>query len=238
MDYPMRSIAYLAELVYAPKQYAPADLQRLHSLAFADEKAQYQNFQLIPGGAAMSNPPAQANMVSAVTFLPDRMQIREEMSGISREEFQERVARLSGLAFQVLAIPQILVQNFIVRSLVNARNFYDSREFISRSLLNMEEEDFACLARAPQIVGVRMVFPQTDDNRGMFNIRVESYAAEPRSLFIENVGVFKSMVNAGNVGDLTSNFFATYDYIDGNVIDFISQFDAREETPPPPPPSP
>src|SRR5690606_9282552 len=136
------------------------------------------------GGAALSNPPQQANMVSTVMFLPDRVQVREEVSGISREEFQDRVARLSGLAFEVLHVQQFLLQNFIVRSLVNARNFYDSREFIARSLLNMEEEDFACLQRQPQIVGVRMVFPQTDENRGMFNVRVESYAAEPRSLFI------------------------------------------------------
>ncbi len=232
MDYPMRSIAYLAELIHPPRQHTAEEMQRIHSLTFADPKAPYQNFQMIPGGAALSNPPQQANMISTVTFLPDRVQVREEMSGISREEFQDRVARLSGLAFEVLHVPQFMVQNFIVRSLVNARNFYDSREFIARSLLNMEEEDFACLQRQPQIVGVRMVFPQTDENRGMFNIRVESYAAEPRSLFIENVGVFKSVINPHNLSDLTSNFFATYDYIDGNVIDFISQFDAREEPPP------
>ncbi len=233
MDYPLRSIAYLAELIHPPKQHQPADLQRVHSLAFGDDRCQYQNFTLIPGGAALSNPQTQVNMVSSATFLPDRLQVREEISGISREDFQDRVARLCGLSFQILNVGQFLIQNFIVRSLVNARNFYDSREFISRSLLNMEEEDFACLQRLPQIMGVRMVFPQTDENRGMFNIRVESYAAEPRSIFIENVGIFKSVINQNNLSDLTSNFFATYDYIDGNVVDFISQFDGREDPPPP-----
>jgi hypothetical protein len=131
----------------------------------------------------------------------------------------------------VLGVEQFVAQNFIVRSLVNARNYYDSREFLSRSVLNMEEDDFACLERTPQIVGVRFVFPQTSENRGMFSIRVESYAAEPRSLFIENVGVFRSVVNQANLADLTSSLFATYDYIDGNVVNFISQFDAREEPP-------
>lgn len=233
MEYPLRSIAYLAELIYPPKQHSAADLQRVHSLTFADDRCRYQNFQLHPGGASLSNPQTQPTMVSSATFLPDRMQVREEMSGISREDFQDRMARLSGLAFQVLGVPQFLMQNFVVRSLVNPRNFYDSREFISRSLLNMEEEDFACLARQPQILGVRMVFPQSNENRGMFNVRVESYAAEPRSLFIENVGSFRSVVNQHNLADLTSDFFATYDYIDGNLVDFIAQFDGREEPPPP-----
>jgi len=232
MDYPMRTIAYLAELIHPPKQHVADSLQKVHQITFKDSKCSYQNFALVPGGAALSNPQATANMISTATFLPDRIQVREEMSGISREDFQDRVQRIGGLALDVLGVPQFLLQNFVVRTLVNPRNFYDSREFVSRSLLNMEEEDFACLQRKPEIVGVRMVFPQTSDNRGIYNVRVESYAAEPRSLFIENVGVFRSVVNANNVDDLTSNLFATYEYIDGNVIDFISQFDGQIEPPP------
>lgn len=231
MEYSLRSIAYLAELIHQPRQHSAEDLQKVHTFSFGDDSCRYQNFMLLPGGAgaALTNPQTQANMVSSATFLADRIQIREEMSGISREDFQARVARLSELSLQVLGVQQFLAQNFIVRSLVNARNYYDSREFIARSVLNMEEDDFQCLQRAPQILGVRLVFPQTNENRGMYSVRVESYAAEPRSLFIENVGVFRSIVNQTNLADLTSNFFATYDYIDGNVVDFIAQFDAREE---------
>jgi hypothetical protein len=238
MDYPMRTIAYLAELIHQPRQHPADALQKVHQITFKDQRCRYLNFALMPGGAgaALSNPQTSANMFSTATFLPDRIQVREEMSGISREDFQDRVHRLGALALEVLDVPQFLLQNFVVRTLVNPRNFYDSREFVSRSLLNMEEEDFACLARKPEILGVRLVFPQTSDNRGIFNIRVESYAAEPRSLFIENVGVFRTVVNQNNVEDLTSNLFATYDYIDGNVIDFIAQFDGQPEPPPTPPP--
>ncbi len=229
MDYPMRSIAYLAEILHPQKQHSPTDLQKVHAAAFSDARCQYQNFALVNGGALLSNPPGAPNVVSSATFLPDRIQLREEMSGISRESFQERIEVLASLAFQHLAVPQFLLQNFVVRSLVNARNFYDSREFMARSLFNMEEEDFSCLQRKPHIFGMRLVFPQTSDNRGIFNVRIESYANEPRSLFIENVGIFQSIVNPTNLNELTSNFFATYDYIDGNLIDFIAQFDGREE---------
>lgn len=231
-EYSLRSIAFLAELVHEPHQHDPKDLQKIHSLAFGDDNCKYQNFSLTPGGATLSNPQSKPNEISSAVFLPDRIQLREEMSGISRESFRERVARLSGFSIDVLGVQQFSTQNFVVRSLVNTRNFYDSKEFISRSLLNMEEEDFSCLQRHPQIVGLRLVFPQTSDNRGMFNIRVESYAADSRSLFIENVGVFQSVINQSNLSDLTSNFFATYDYVDGNIVNFISQFDAPEELPP------
>ena len=233
MDYSMRTIAYLAELIHPPRQHGQDAMQRIHSVAFGDDSCKYQNFALIPGGATLSNPQTTANTISAVTFLPDRLQIREEMTGISREDFQQRLLKLATLSFEVLGVEQFMMQNFIVRSLVNPRNFQDSREFISRSILNMEDEDFACLGRKPEIVGVRMVFPQTAEARGVFNVRVESYAAEPRSLFIENTGVFRSLVNPTNASEITSNMFETYEYIDGNVIDFMSQFDGKIEEEPP-----
>ena len=233
MDYPMRTLAYLCEMIHPPKAHTSQDLQRFHTAAFQDSACLYQNFQLHPGGATLSNPPTAQNQISALTIIGDRIQLREELTGIAREEFQAKLTRATALAFEVLGVGQIPVQNFVVRSLVNPRNFYDSREFVARSLFNMEEEDFNCLQRKPEILGLRFVFPQTSDNRGVFNIRVESYATEPRSLFIENVGMFKSLVTAGNVEDLTSNFFATYDYIDGQLIDFIAQFDGKEQPPSP-----
>lgn len=228
MDYPLRSIAFLAELIFPPRAHRAEDLQKIHAAAFTDPKCQYQNFALVPGGATLSNPQATANVISAASFLADRLQIREEMSGISREDFQGRVESLAGHAMSVLRVEQFIIQNYVVRSLVNARNFVDSREFMSRSLLNMEDEDFACLERTPQIVGVRMVFPQTEEHPGMFNIRVESYAAEPRSLFVENVGVFRSMITSNNLHEVTSHFDSTYEYVDGNLVNFIAQFDGRE----------
>jgi hypothetical protein len=232
MEYDLRSIAYIAELIHAPRQHQAADLQRLHQVAFHDPRCPYQNFQLIPGGATLFNAPNQGGMISSVHVLPDRLQIREEMTGISREDFQERLERLASYSLQYLGVEQYAAQNFVVRSLVNPRNYYDSREFMARSVLNMEEDDFSCLDRKPQIVGLRMVFPETPESRGFFNVRVESYAAEPRSVFIENVAIYRSLISGGNVSELTSNFFATYDYVDANIVDFIAQFDSKE-TPPP-----
>jgi len=231
MDYDLRTIAYVAEMLHPPKQHQAPDLQKVHGATISDPKCGYQNFQVIPGGASLFNPPTQAAMVSAVHFLPDRVQIREEMTGISREEFQDRIERIAAYAFQHLGIEQIALQNFVVRSLVNSRVYHDSKEFMSRSMLNMEDDDFGCLEREPQIVGLRLFFPQTNESRGAFNIRIESYVQEPRSLFVENIGIFRSFVNGANLNELTSNFFSTYDYLDSNIVDFIAQFDSKEAPP-------
>jgi hypothetical protein len=231
MDYDLRTLAYVAELLHPPKQHSSQDLQKVHSLAFADPKCVYQNFHLIPGGASFFNPPSQPTMVSAAHFLPDRVQIREEMTGISREEFQDRIERVAAYSLEHLGIEQFALQNFVVRSLVNSRVYPDSKEFLRKSVLNMEDEDFQVLEREPQIVGLRFFFPQTNETRGAFNIRVESYVQEPRSVFVENIGIFRSLVTGLNLNELTSNFFATYDYLDSNIVDFIAQFDSKEAPP-------
>lgn len=234
MDYDLRSIAYVAELVHPLKQHNPAELQRVHGLAFTDPKCGWQNFQVTPGGATFFNPPTSPNFSSFVHFLPDRLHLREQMTGISREEFQDRLHQIAAFAIEHLGIGPFAMQNFVVQSLVNPRHFTDSREFLSRSMLNMEEDDFACLERQPQILGLRMHFPQTNESRGAFTVRVESYAAEPRSVLLENIGSFRSLVTGTNLNELTSNFYSTYSYLDTNVVDFLSQFDAREGPPPEP----
>ena len=231
MDYPLRSIAFLAELIFPARQHKPEDLQRIHAAAFNDPSCQYQNFALVPGGATLSNPQAAPNRVSAASFLADRLQVREEMSGISREDFQQRVESLAGHALNELGVQQFVIGNYVVRSLVNPKNFADSREFMARSLLNMEAEDFSCLERSPQIVGVRMVFPEAPPEQpGMYNIRVESYAAEPRSLFIENVGVYRTAISADNLVEVVRSFESTYQYVNDNLVEFVAQFDGRGET--------
>lgn len=230
MDYPIRSIAFQAELIHAPRQHRPDSLQRIHAAAFADPTCQYQNFALVPGGAVLSNPQTGPGMVSMASFLADRVQVREEMSGIGRDDFQARLESLAGHAASWLGVEQFLAQNYVVRSLVNPRTFHDAREFMSRSLLNMEDEDLACLQRVPQILGVRMVFPDTPDQPGIYNVRVESYAAEPRSLFLENVGTFRAMITSNNLESVTDGFGRTYDYLESNLVAFVSQFDGRTES--------
>lgn len=228
MDYPIRSIAFQAELIHAPRQHTPQSLQKIHAASFENASYLYQNFQLVPGGAVLSNPQTGAGMVSMASFLADRVQVREEMSGIGQDDFRERLQNLAGMASTQLGVEQFVLQNFVVRSLVNPRSFHDSREFMSRSLLNMEEEDMSCLQRIPQILGVRLVFPESPEQVGVYNIRIESYAAEPRSLFLENVGTFRTPVQSQDPESVALGFNQTYEYLDTNLVEFIAQFDARE----------
>jgi len=89
MPYGLRSIAFVAELIHAPVQHDPRTLQKLHGDLFASAEASYKDFRLVPGGAQLANAAGglPGSPVSCVNLLPDRVQIREEQTGISREEF-------------------------------------------------------------------------------------------------------------------------------------------------------
>jgi len=225
MNYPLRSIAYIAELIHPPANHNAADLQKLHSVAFADQICQYQNFQMLPQGAQMSNPPGQSRSVSCCTFLGDRIQIREEMTGISREDYENRLQRIAFLAMTHLKLQVFIVQQFVVRTLVNSKFFVDSREFISQGIFNMESDNFAPLDRKQDILGLRFALSKGDQKEGLFNLRIESFSQDPRSIFIENIGTYRTMVRKDNLEGLTDNFGKTYAYVETNVVPFLAQFD-------------
>lgn len=226
MNYPMRSIAFITELIHPPVSHQANDLQQLHSDAFTDPECQYQNFQVLPVGAQMTNPPARgAFSISSCTFLNDRIQIREEMTGISREDFEKRLLKLAQLSANSLKIPMFVVQQYVVRSLINPIHFRNSNEFVSKALLNMETDNFLPLDRNADILGIRLALSKPDQREGLYNLRIESFSKDPRSLFIENIGTFRSMVNVNNIQDLTANFGDTYMYIEHHVVPFLAQFD-------------
>lgn len=225
MNYPLRSIAFISEMIHPPVNHQASDLQKLHSMAFSDEECQYQNFQMLPIGAQMANPPGRQHTISSCTFLNDRIQVREEMTGISREDYETRLLKLAQLSMNHLNIPMFIVSQYIIRALVNTRYFQDSREYVARALLDMEPEDFVPLDRNAEILGLRFALSKPDQKNGLYNIRVESYSQDPRSLFIENVGTYRNMVKVDNMKDLTDNFVRTYMYVENNVVPFLAQFD-------------
>jgi len=228
MNYPLRSIAFITEMIHQPMAHKGEDLQKLHSMAFTDQNCKYQNFQMLPVGAQMSNPPRGVQSISACTFLNDRVQIREELTGISCEDFESRIKRVAQLAIDNLNIQSFMVQQYVIRTLINPRMFSDSKEFMSSALLGLESDNFSLLGRNREILGIRFALSPPEENEGVFNLRVESYSNDIRSLFIENIGSYRTLVKTSNIDDLLSNFSTTYSYIEDNVVPFLAQFDTDQ----------
>ncbi|MHC5211483.1 MAG: hypothetical protein ACYTG2_12255 [Planctomycetota bacterium] len=230
MSYGLRSIAFVAELIHPPIQHEPRSLQKLHSELFGSAECSYRDFRLIPGGAQISNSVGgmPGSPVSCANLLADRVQVREEQTGIAREDFVVRVTQLARLVLAHLPIKLFLAQQYAVRSVINPQSTADSREFMLRTLFGLDDALLTAFEAPPSLAGLRLAFPPGQEGQGIFNVRVESYSADNRSLFLETVGTYGQPVQSEGLENLSQRFDATYDFLQDHLVAFVSQFDADD----------
>lgn len=228
MPYEPRTIAFLCELLHPPLPLDPAALQRVHDALFRGGRPVYQSFTVAPDATAFSNPSGQPGAVSQVAFRQDRVQFQEELSGLTTDEFAERLQRILELALAERRIQIFTAQMVTIRSLVNPKSFRDSREFLRDGLFGFRGE-LEELERAPALLGLRLVFPPLPHSPFAFTLRVESFAADPRSVFLENQGSFGPTMAEHGLAPLAQNVHSTYGFLMERVLPFLARFDARQE---------
>jgi len=230
MSYALRSIAFVAELIHAPVQHDPHSLQRLHGALFGSTECSYRDFRLVPGGAQFSNALGglPGSPVSCANLLADRVQLREEQTGLSREEFETRVGHLAKAVLANLPVKLFLAQQYAVRSVINPQTSSDAREFMLRTLFGLDETLLSCFPAPPSLAGLRLAFPPAEEGNGIFNVRVESFSSDNRSLFLETVGTFGQPVQSDAIDSLVQRFEATYDFLQDQLVSFVSQFDVED----------
>jgi hypothetical protein len=226
VTYPIRTIAFLCEIIHPPVELQAKAVQELHGDLFEDAQFSYQNFNLGPDGIHLANQPEQPGQASSVSFLPDRLQFREEMRGLTMEEFGDRVTEVVRRSAEKLGFPLVTAQQYVLRSLFNPRHHQDTRAFLAQGVCQLREEQLGLFGRPMGLYGVKMVFPQTPDGEdSLFNLRVESYSDDPRSIFVENVGTFTHCPIPGGLHRIGENLERTYHFIAEKVTRFVETFD-------------
>ncbi|MFT7462343.1 MAG: hypothetical protein ACI9EF_000683 [Pseudohongiellaceae bacterium] len=229
MTYGLRSIAFVSELIHPPVQHDPRLLQKLHGELFGSSECSYRDFKLLPGGAQFSN--AAGGMpgtpVSMVTFLADRIQVREEQTGASADDFSTRLRFLAEKALSALSMPLFMVQQFAVRTVINPQTADDARAFMLQTVFGFDESLLSPFPAVPSLAGMRFTFPPSGEDQAVYNVRVESFSQDNRSLFMENVGTFGRPLMPTDLDKLSARFSATYDFLQNQVVQFVDQFDAE-----------
>lgn len=219
------TIGLLSELIFQPMQVETSQVQSIHNELFEKQEFSYQNFSVGPGGISMSNPPTKPGHVSAVNFMPDRLQISEEMGSSYPENYCERIAVLAELAFRKLQIPMLMAQQHIVRSVVRAKSFADSRDFLSQGVCKIEASAFQVFERPVGLFGLKLAFPPANGEDVFHNLRIESFNEDPRSIFIEDISTHTRAVTPGQLEDLTRSLMGTYNFLKDKALAFLAHFD-------------
>ena len=228
MNYDIRTIAFLAEVLHPPMDLDAKAIQNLHAELFDIPELAYRNFALAPDGIHMTNPVDQPGAVSSVSFLIDRVQFREEMTGMTMEEFGKRMEGVLVRAVASRNIPLATGQQFVVRSLLNPRHFQDSRDFLSRAVCRIDPQDLGSFERPLGLFGLKVVFPQLPQDSSLFSLRMESFNQDPRSLFVENVGTFTHCMLPQGLQELLGNLERTYRFLDEKATAFLARFDRSQ----------
>ena len=74
-------------------------------------------------------------------------------------------------------------------------------------------------------------FPPTQQMPQQFNVRIESYLKDQRSVYIENVGIWKGQIQYQNLDIIGRNTLAAAEFVSSNLRQFLNQFDKKESDP-------
>lgn len=226
--YDPRTIALLSELIHPPIELQASSVQAIHNELYGHAEFSYQNFSVGHDGISISNVGDQPGFVSMVNFLPDRIQIREELSGAHVDDFNRRLLEVTRISIERLSLPIVIAQQHVVRSLITPRHFPDSRDFLATGVCHMPLDGFAAFGRPVQLFGMKMIFPATEDSNVVHTLRIESFNQDPRCVFLEDVATFPTAIQPTQLGQLSENMAATYDFVREKALLFLSRYDRAE----------
>ncbi|MCB9915673.1 MAG: hypothetical protein H6828_11070 [Planctomycetes bacterium] len=226
--YPTRTVAYACELFHAPHQPPTEAIQKLHNRYFEDGNPPYSSFAVTPVGPVLANPLMRPGALSQVAFLADRIQFREELGSLTCEDFSARVARIAVDAARATGLGMYAVQQVTIRSLISPRHWRQSDEFMRDALFGFGDT-MEAFDKAAQIYGLRLVFPPTPDSPTTNTLRIENFAQDPRSLFLENQASYGAQVVNEGLRDLAPNVLTAYEFLVDQAQAFVEAFDHRIE---------
>lgn len=222
-----RTIALIMELLHLPMQHPVNRLRTLYTHLCTE--CDFENFTRRPGGAQIERPASEEAGLSRLTFSPDRIQFLEEGGLLTLDSYCRRLEVILERAMDLLAIPVFLMEQCTVRSVVTPGAFKSASDFIGKRLMNIATGDLSALGRPTSVFGFRLAVPPTAENRDSYNVRVEVYARDPKSLYLENVGTFRTPINRGETSGGSAAMREASTFVSDKLCPFLSLFDVASD---------
>jgi len=218
-----RTIALITELIHIPTQHSANRLRDLYTRLCTE--CDFENFIRTPGGARIERPASEEAGLARLVYLPDRLQFVEEGGFITIDDHCRRLEVILERSMEMLRIPIFLMVQSTVRSLVTPGAFKSAAEFIGRRLMNIAASDLSALGRPTNVFGFKLAVPPVPSRADSYNIRVEVYARDPKSLYLENIGTFRYQVGRGEISRASEAVKETASFLSDRLCPFLSLFD-------------
>jgi hypothetical protein len=141
------------------------------------------------------------------------------------EWYEHRISAILR-AFETIFAPQIALQTSVVMSgLVDLfPDDTDARFFLGGNVMLMDPKRFTAIGRPTlDILGLRMFFPETEKENWSVNVRVESFAFDPKKVFLQAEAAWQDHAEWGtNFADTAVARITTVSrFMQGPLIDFL-----------------
>lgn len=225
-----RPIHFSSELIHAPRKHALPSLQKLYYELSQTKHANYLSSDFSPSGPPRFFSKRGRKTQSAAAFLPDRVLVLEEWVDIPFAQFLDRLDTVAEHASRGLGIAPFVAHAVTVRTTFALTHFSDARVFVFEQMCGLEGKLGPCLGRPIAVGGLRLVMPETPEQRGTLHATIESYRFSQNEVFVEVKGVFAHHpIAADALHELRENCVLVRDFISGNIRPFLDQFDVRVE---------
>ena len=225
-----RPIHFSAELLHLPCKHEVPVLQKLYFDLSQKREAAYDNTDFsVPGRFRFFSKRGAKNL-STLLFLPDRFVLAEEWVDIPLSDFLAKLEMAAGHAMDALGIGFLPAHTTTMRTTFALTHFDDARQFLLDHVCKQEGRLSPHFQRPIAVGGLRLVFPETPENRGAYNIIVESFRHSQNEVFVEVKGIFaQQRVMRDELGRIAENFRAVREFIAGSIFPFLDQYDTPEK---------
>ncbi len=209
-------LSFVTEVLYPPRELSHSALLELFNRLSGPYR--FVNLKLLPEGRGALFAGEQGNRCE---IHRDKTIIREEAGVVSFENYCETTLAILEQIVEKTAPPVFVGQQNAVRMLYPLSSEQDANQFLTRSFLNLPEGLAQQLGRPLAGIGLRLVFPPTQQMPNEYQLRIEPFFRDQTQIFVENAGRFFPPFK--ELGEARSRMQATYEFLKSSLAALFSE---------------
>lgn len=215
-------------LMHPPLLHSDKSLKELFTkLGTIHDFAQYQ--QPSEGSAQFTRIWRGSNERLACVFQNDRVEIVHEFPSTDLQGFWRTAHDILIESIKLLKVPVFLIQQYLIRKTASPLAEADARLFLAHRVCKLENRELQVLERPLHGIGLRFVFPASQDAPFEFDVRMESLLRDPSQLFLENSAKFLAPVQGPDLTGIQKNLESVDQFLTQTIVGFLSQFNPKRE---------
>lgn len=157
-----------------------------------------------------------------LSLAADRMVYRDDFSQRTLQTFLEDLSLILNAVRETIHVPVLLHTKALVRMLMPNPLNDNTLAYFQNHMLATASANLGRFQRPLSGLGVRLVFPPTQDRHSTYQLRIEPYFRDMKMFFLENNAQFFDPVT--RFEDLKDKFQETYDFIKEQAGPFVLSF--------------